>query len=265
MMRELKLIIEPDADEPGTASVYVDGSIDGRAYRFLLDTGAAQSSIQADDYTSMLASVGTHHSSGVFAASSSDQIVVPRIAIGPMTQENFTLTREASSSTANLVGMDLLRAYRLHFLFDDNRVLVDEDGDAYGFEPLLTDAKYHPYVQVGFGSAGANAVWDTGASLTVVDMRFIDSQPAFFAAAGHSTGTDATGAQVETPMFIMSSAVIGGRIFPPHRVAGVDLSQVNAMLEIPMDMIVGYGTFSRANWLFDFPRKRWAITRWLAD
>jgi len=50
-------------------------------------------------------------------------------------------------------------------------------------------------------------------------------------------------------------------VFPPHRVAGVDLSHVNSTIEVRMDMILGYGTLRKANWLFDFPRKRWAITK----
>ena len=28
-----------------------------------------------------------------------------------------------------------------------------------------------------------------------------------------------------------------------------------------MDLILGYNTLSQANWLFDFPRRQWAITQ----
>jgi hypothetical protein len=64
-------------------------------------------------------------------------------------------------------------------------------------------------------------------------------------------------------MFIMSATTIGNQLFPPHRVAGVDLSHVNSTVEMPMDLIVGYSTLSLANWWFDFPRKRWAISKQL--
>ncbi len=66
---------------------------------------------------------------------------------------------------------------------------------------------------------------------------------------------------MEAPMFIMSAAVIGDTLFPPHKVAGVDLSRVNSTIERPMDLILGYSTLSKANWLFDFPGKRWAISK----
>ena len=59
----------------------------------------------------------------------------------------------------------------------------------------------------------------------------------------------------------MSPTLIGGCWFPPVRVAGVDLSQVNATVELPMDLILGYNVLSKASWLMDFPTRRWAISK----
>jgi hypothetical protein len=267
-MAEVKLSIKPDEEEIEAAEVYVDGKLDGKDYRFLFDTGAAKSSVVSDSYTASLQSVGQHSSSGVFTPSSEDLITVASIEIGPMVRRDFTLTRASAEAIGkgSLIGMDLLKDYRCYFFFNESRVLVDS-GDMpeadYAFEPLLFDKRFHPHVDVRFGDAHANAVWDTGASLTVVDINFINKHPAFFEEVGQSAGTDSTGTTVQTPMFIMSQAIIGKHEFPAHRVAGVDLSQVNASIEIPMDLIVGYSTYRKADWLFDFPHKRWAITKWL--
>ena len=38
---DIKLIVQPDSDDPGAAEVLVSGSIAGVEYLFLLDTGAA--------------------------------------------------------------------------------------------------------------------------------------------------------------------------------------------------------------------------------
>jgi hypothetical protein len=267
MMGELKLIIEPDNDEAEAAAVYVDGSIDGRPYRFLLDTGAARSSVIFDEYTSTLSSVGKNASSSVFTASSKDLITIHRLEVGPITKTELTLTRAmAGPGSQNLIGMDVLQDFCCHFLFDEHRVWVGADclpEASHPTEELLVDEKFHPYVPLHFEAVQASAVWDTGASLTVVDIHFINRHRAFFEDAGTSMGTDAVGTQIETPMFRMSSCQIGGYLFPPHRVAGVDLSPMNATLIMPMDLIIGYSTYSRANWLFDFPRKRWMISKWL--
>lgn len=265
-MGELKLIIQPDEDEAEAAEVLVDGRVGDTPYRFLLDTGAARTNLLLDDYTAAFERSGTHASSGVFAPASDDLITIPSIEIGSITRRDFTVARAADRQpgTRNLIGMDLLKDYRLHFLFDQDRVLVDPEdaGETnYIWQDLTFDSRFHPYVDVVFGVATAHAVWDTGASITVADVNFIEQHPAFFQAAGQSTGTDSTGAQVETPMFVMAATVIGGQAFPARRVAGVDLAQVNAAIEIPMDLILGYSTIYKANWLFDFPHRKWAITK----
>jgi hypothetical protein len=264
-MNEFKLIVEPDADEAEAAQVFVDGTIGARKYRFLLDTGAARSSVMADDYTSTFTCTEQSDSSGVFAASSDDLITVPHIQVGPISKRNFTLVRTTDKDLrpGNLIGMDFLKDLCCHFFFDDNRVLVDGNqdcGTGYAFQELLIDKRFHPYVDVQFGTLRAKAVWDTGASITVVDMNLINRHPAFFQPAGQSTGTDSTGTRMETPMYSMSTTIVGSTAFPPHKVAGVDLSRVNSTIEAPMDLILGYNTLRRANWLFDFPGKKWAIS-----
>lgn len=268
-MGTIPLIIQPDPDEAEAAELFVEGLLDGMPYRFLLDTGAAKTRVLWDLYTSSFESVGQHFSSGVFAGSSNEVITIPRIEVGPIAANDFTVVRVNGDTQGmtHLIGMDLLQAYHCHFLFDENRVVVDGDDPsdpAYPFQSLLTDEKFHPYVKMHFGPSPANAVWDTGASITIVDMAFVQKHPDLFLEVGGSTGTDSTGASMDTPMYIMAPTRIGEMLFPYHRVAGVDLSQVNSMIDIPMDLILGYSTLRHANWLFDFPRKRWAITKQLA-
>jgi hypothetical protein len=266
-MSGLDVIIQPDPEDADAAEVFVDGAIEGRPYRFLLDTGAARSCVRYDNYTATFASVGSDASSGVFAGGSRDLITAPNLTLGPIARTQFTLVRaaEGDAGRQNLIGMDLLKDLRCHFCFDERRVGVDEDGEqsAAAFEGLFLDQRAHPYLPVQLGDVTASAVWDSGASMTVVDTNFIARTPGFFPSAGTSVGTDATGAQQETPMYVMAAVTIGGYTFPTQRVAGVDLSHVNATLERPMDLVVGYNLYSKAHWLFDFPRRRWRITKML--
>jgi len=48
-MAELTLIVEPGQDERSFARAYVDGTVAGRAYRFILHTGAAQTQLPTDE------------------------------------------------------------------------------------------------------------------------------------------------------------------------------------------------------------------------
>lgn len=267
MANRIPLIVVPDSDEPGAAELYVRGTVNGRDYRFLLDTGAARSGIITDPFTASLPSLGTHSSSGVFSASHDEVVSVERLQIGPVVRQLFQLTRTIGDAgpRGNLIGMDILKDHCCHFLLDSSALVFDPEQDLSGlqFQALLFDQKFHPYVRVQCGQAEGQAVWDTGASLTVVDTAFVERHPACFTDAGHSTGTDANGSQVETAMFAMAAVQLGGVHFPAHRVAAVDLSAVNATLEFPMDLIIGYNLYRQANWLFDFPNRRWAITRTL--
>jgi hypothetical protein len=66
---QVPLVIEPDPDEPGFASVLVDATIAGRPYRLVLDTGAVRTQLNADEYTSALPPAGEDASSGIFGGS----------------------------------------------------------------------------------------------------------------------------------------------------------------------------------------------------
>jgi len=144
--------------------------------------------------------------------------------------------------------MNLLKDHSLSFYFDKNRVEVDsKPGNETGnsSQELILGNKSHPNVNINFGELETRAVWDTGAGITVVDTRFINSHPAFFQEAGTSTGTDSTGAMSSTPMFVMQGATIGGRRFAPTKVAAIDLAPIITSTDIRMDLILGYNLIKK--------------------
>jgi hypothetical protein len=260
------LIVVPDAEDEDAFLVFADGTIDGWPYRFLLDTGAARTCVRFDDHTGSFSPVGTSASSGLFATGPrTDVIVVPRLELGPIARTEVPVARGPSTGphAGNLIGMDVLKDHRCHFRFAEMRVLVDppDDPPPPSIQPLHLDPTNHPNVDVRFGADVAHAAWDTGAGITIVDLGLVHRHPDAFRQAGESRGTDSTGATMPSPIFVMATAVIGGLPFPPHTVAGVDLSPVNARIETPMDVELGYITLSRADWWFDFPGHRWAVTK----
>jgi hypothetical protein len=260
----LPLIIGRDPQEPEAGEVLVEGSLGGRPYRFLLDTGAAISRVASDDYTSGFASVEQSPSNGVFRQSSDDLITAPWLEIGPISRTNITLARAAGGAeeVPNLIGMDVLKDFCLYFDFVNNRLEVDPPDDAsvgWTFQKMQLGKRSHPYLDVQYGPSTASAVWDSGAGLTVVDRDFIHRHPAFFREVGQSKGTDSTGVEMTTPLFMMFGTRIGNAAFPPHRVAAVDLSGVNATIDVRIDLILGYSTLRHTDWVLDFPRTRWAL------
>ncbi|MGC4044658.1 MAG: aspartyl protease family protein [Armatimonas sp.] len=172
-------------------------------------------------------------------------------------------SQEGGEEGHDLIGMDLLKQHCLHFQFRKKWVsIVDSKHMSLKSKlSLNTDKAWHPYVDVDMTGSNGQAVWDTGASITVVDKAFIAANPGHFSQIGTSKGTDASGKTMETPLMVMKVFQIAGQSFPTQRVASVDLSFANKGTERRMDMILGYNTMQNADWLFDFPNKQWAITK----
>lgn len=250
----IDLIIDDDDDEPEAATIYVDGTLDGRPHRFLLDTGAASTELTFHASTAGYRSIESGSSSGVIAAADFDRILVPSLTVGSLSWSALTLARSrpGGNPRGSLLGMDLLGSLCCAFDFGAATMRVGPL-DGAEWRPLRMDLAGHPYLDVGLAVGTGSAVWDTGAALTIADTGFIARHQAEFTAAGTSIGTDATGASVQTPMFVQSGCRIGGIDFPPHRVAAVDLSAANATIEWPMDLILGYNLLRHARWTFDFP------------
>lgn len=261
-MNKVAFFLRPDEDDPDAAVILVDGSVGGFSYRFLLDTGAATSSIVCDEYTSSFVQVEKRNTSGVLGTSDQELVRVPNIEFGPIKKQNVLLYRAQAIPPveANIIGMDFLKDFCCHFFFDEQKILLQQESALpLSFQELRMDKAFHPYVTLHFGETKAAAVWDTGSSLTLVDMSFLQKYPALFQELSPSQGTDATGAQGETPLFLMTAPQMGNTLLSPMKVAGVDLSRVNSRTNIPLDMILGYTTLRQANWVFDFPRHQWAI------
>jgi hypothetical protein len=261
-VQPLPMIIVLDSDDPGCADVMVDGSIAGHPFRFLLDTGAARTQIVADEVTAGLNVSSQESSAGVFGGTTTTVVTVRDLVVGPLAEPTLDVVRiEAGGPGArNLLGMDVLRRHCCHFRFDSGSLLLADSPAAHASRALQMDDRGHSYVEVSWPGVTGQAVWDSGAGITVVDQAFLDSHPDLFEECGSSVGTDAHGAQRQTPMFGMAGPLIGGAQFAGHKVAVVDLAPVNATLDIPMDLILGFPTLRQANWLLDFPAGRWEIT-----
>lgn len=264
-MRDVTLVIEPDEDVPEFANVLADGTVAGRPYRFTIDTGAAQTSMAADEYTRGLPALGETDSAGVFAAKSSPVVTVTDLAVGGLRADKLAVARAdygagGADGAANLLGMDILRQHACHFRLDDGVLELERPPGPLAEHELLMDSRGHPFVEVRWPGIAAQACWDTGSGPTLVDLAFWREHRYLFEDAGMSEGTDSSGTTARAPLMLMTEALIGARRFRRHKVVVVDLSHINDSAELRMDLIVGYPTLRQANWLFDFPARRWAFT-----
>lgn len=252
----MPLIIEPDPDDAGCATLLVDAWVAEQPYRFVLDTGAARSTVISDGYTSSLPSHAQHTPAGAIAARREDLIIVASVQLGPHVVTNLEVGR--GSHGRNLLGMDFLGPVGLHVDFDRAELRLVESGPPATPWPLERSPWGHPFIDMHWpGGVTGRACWDSGAAVTVVNRAFYAEHRDLFQLAGMSTGIDANGAEAPLPLYLMRAATVGDLTLDASKAAVLDLPQTVGR----MDLILGYPAYSQANWTFDFPTNRWGASR----
>ncbi len=265
-MHVLSLVIESDPDEPGCALVLVDAAVNGQPCRFVLDTGAARSQIVDDGTVRGLTPHSTGTSTGALGTHTAALATVKELRLGPVRASDLEIWLQPhleQPGTHHLLGMDVLVDFCCHFRFSKSELGLEHSPVSRAHLPLDLAPTGHSYVTVTWRTGEpvtANALWDTGASITVVDQSFFNAHRHLFSAGASSVLIDSTDAQTAIRTYTMAGPNIEAHQFASHRVAIVDLAPANARLARPMDLILGYPLLSQADWIFDYPARRWAIT-----
>jgi hypothetical protein len=258
-MMSIPLIIEPDSDVSDFAAVTIDATVEGRTYRMMLDTGAAVTQLSTDDYLTSLPRVGEDTSAGAFGRRVRYPVVrIPGLAAGDLRVDAIDVT--CGDDRLGMLGMDVLGRYRCHLRLDARVLEVDALPDRALGQVLSADSRRHVYIELSWPGVTASACLDTGSPPTLVNQAFWHAHPELFTQIGMSPGTDASGDRVDTPVLLMDGPSIGGRAFGAHKVVAVDLSGINKTTQYPNDLILGYSTLRQADWLFDFPARKWDLT-----
>lgn len=155
----------------------------------------------------------------------------------------------------DLIGQDVLARFRCTYRLSDGVLTLDAEAPT-DTHAVHLDERRHVYFDATWDetAAVANAVFDTGASATVVDQGFVQRHPSLFTPDGTGTGLDATGRPISTPMAIMRGPSILDRQLSDAVVAVMDLSGANLTVGRPMHLILGWTILSQANWYI--PPKR---------
>lgn len=266
-MTTVELVIEADPDESTCATVMVDATVSGVSYRFIVDTGAGTTTLVADELTRVLPAAGQLTSSGLFATITEVRATVSDFRLGelPTLGVDVLVTGQHQDGARNLLGMNVLGGYRCRFRFRDRLLGLElsttttpaADDD----ETLMIGPHGQPFVSLTWpDGTTARALWDSGAGITVVDSAFHDEHPQLFEAVGNAATTDSTGTQIGHPTCRVAATRAGGLTLAAHVAAVIDLTPTNTVDGPRTDLVLGYPALSQANWVLDFPARRWSVS-----
>jgi predicted aspartyl protease len=256
--------LRDDPDEPGAAEAYVVAKVAGREYRLMLDTGGARSTLPLDDLTSTFAraDVDEEPGRGGLGPASADtaRVVVPSIALGPLEVRDLVVDLAPDGSGAPaILGLDVLRGHRLELRLADGMLGIDTDAAVDAERPLPLSSRSHQHVVVGWGDVEATALFDTGASATVVDAAFAAEHSELLEPLPASTGIDAAGNRAETPTARMAACEVGGRRFDASLAVIVPIRGIQRAGDPDFDLILGLPVIRQADWIIDLARGVWAF------
>ncbi|MBM7602439.1 hypothetical protein JOC75_000409 [Metabacillus crassostreae] len=264
-MSSIDLLVIEDKDVSDIGILVVKATIDGEDYQLHLDTGANQTIMLEDNFLGSYAkTTDTNDYLGAFSENQLKSISVSVIRVGPIRKEDFELTliEDNTGASTNLLGIDFLLEHKCSFLIDQSKILVDspfEEEENLNFHKLHFNDSL-PFIEGAINDIKVHALWDTGANMNIVDHSLITTYPNMFQKIDiQGLAEDSGGLNAEVSIYYMDTLEIGGHFFPKQMVAATDLSHFNDYLEQPIDLIVGFNTIRKANWIFDFPNKKWAI------
>lgn len=262
-MLTIRWRLVPDDDAPDTGSILVEATVDDRPYCLRLDSAAQRTELVTDDYLASLPTRGEHSSGGASGQREiSDVVPIPGLSAGDLTTGPVPVVRaKPFPGRQHLLGLDLLNPHCCEFSFSSAELRLSDSPDSRACLDLHRSGSGHIYLDLVWGAATATAVWDCGASITVVDAEFASAHPYLFTPVGETLGTDVTGATVNTPLVTMDGPVIAGVQFAPSTAAVLDLSAMNQGLDVRTSVIAGVPLLRQADWLFDLPAGRYAPPR----
>ena len=230
----------------------------------MLDTGGARTTLALDDLTATFARVDVDDELGRGALgpawADTGRAVVPSIALGPLEVRDLVVDLAPDGSEAPMtLGLDLLRGHRLELRLADLLLGIDTDAPVDAERALPLSSRSHPHVVVDWGDVEATALFDTGASVTVLDAAFGAEHPQLLEPLPPSTGTDAAGNRAETPMARMAACEVGGRRFHPSLATVVPIRGIQRAGDPGFDLVLGVPVIRQADWIIDLARGVWGF------
>lgn len=225
----------------------------------LLDSGARITVVEDNLLFSDLEIVGKGQGSGLSGNTISWDIVqAKRIILGSFTFFNQKIARMYKAPWDCVIGNDLLKLQALDYDFDNKKIGLSNKSISFEKKfPLHNLNDLWSGVDVYFNQTKEVAIWDTGATLTLIDKTMLTEFPDNFEFIGEKTIEDAKGTPIKSELFKIKKLIIADKQLTDTYVFVTDMSYLTKTIP-GVRMILGYNVISKFNWRMDYQNKSWS-------
>jgi len=255
------LRIEPGAF--GSGKAYVRCSFDGVEQMCFLDTGSAMSLVgPSKPFLRKPSSGKFRYKSASGKLHEAEVMRVGTIILDGKVIHDVRIGRLARPDSENTLGMDLLGRFPFSLDFRTEPKLRLEpkrrvDRELRDLRVLKSGLMAMPIL---LGGVGTFAVWDTGASVTAVDINFVRAYPKNFQKLTQKIeGVDGTGETLKLELYRARELQIGTKRFTNPTVVVLDLSPLRDSVGTAVQAVIGSNLIRRAEWYFDRNGRKWSV------
>lgn len=245
-----------------SGKVYADCVIDGTRVTCFLDTGSAMSLVAPQGKFKRYPDLGSFQfKSASGKPQRADTIQTRTFELDGHTVRNARVGRLRDDSVEDTLGMDILGRQPFALEFRNRPAMrVSPKPPEKTSNDLSVGRHGLMSVPVTWGEAPALAVWDTGATITAVDLRFARTHPENFKRVRrHVDGIDGTGQKISVESWRAKKLQVGSRSFRNVLVVALDLGLLNGETSGRADAVLGFNIIRKADWYFDPARRRWSV------
>lgn len=253
-----ELLLEILKEEEDSGRIFAKGNVDGHEQRFYVDTGSTATKVRTNEFFDKYSSTENRSIVGLGGKPLSlSKIKVQKISMGPYSTTNHEILRYPNSPTfESTAGIDLLQNKAFVFEFSKSRMI--ELNKINGNHNFKIGRKGHILIDTQIGNLNTCGIWDTGAGLTTIDTKLVESNPNIFTLSKELDAGDPTGAEFKMKLYAAKEIKIGNLVLKDVQFLAFDFSIIHEKLNDPnVNLAIGFNILVHHDWYFDMKSKVW--------
>lgn len=246
---------------PETFVAEVQISVDGQIKPFLLDTGAASSTIIEDEQTKNYTTLKEVESKGASGIATVAHIIqFQKISMG----EYFFKKSQLKRTDRSILGIDLIgeQIFEVDLKNKWLNILTEFPDKDLSYSVQMLASK-HFTIPLSLGKANVNVLFDTGADTTVIDSEYIKNNVELFELVRSEDGFDAHGNKIPSKVYKVAQIEIGTLKLQNVEMATFDFGEHLREKMEGSPIILGNNVIAKASWIFDLQLGRWSLRPYL--